>query len=125
MTGKHLSGTPFAIHNRQKALEGLSAELFPSEVSLPNAVLRGAGNLSDEELIERERVRATVTGFDVCGPETPPITEMTIAEQTWHCAAPLPSGAGANASGLIGFSGTRASCERNGTGELAIARMEF
>jgi hypothetical protein len=42
-------------HIRQKALEGLSAELFPSEVSLPNTVLKSAGNLSDEELIERAK----------------------------------------------------------------------
>jgi putative DNA primase/helicase len=55
VTGKHLSGTPLAILNRQKALEDLRAELFPSEVSLPNAVLESAGNLSDKELLERAK----------------------------------------------------------------------
>jgi putative DNA primase/helicase len=52
VTGKHPSGTPFAIHNRQEALEALDRELFSSEVSFPNEALVNARIMSDEELIE-------------------------------------------------------------------------
>jgi hypothetical protein len=55
VTGKHLSGTPFAIHNRQEALEALERELFSSEVSFPNEALVNARIMSDEELIERAK----------------------------------------------------------------------
>ena len=55
MTGKHLSNTPFAIHDRQQALEGVIAELFPPEVSLPSAALGNSGSVSDEDLIERAK----------------------------------------------------------------------
>ena len=33
VTGKHVSGTPFAIQKRQEALESLAAELFPESSS--------------------------------------------------------------------------------------------
>jgi primase-polymerase (primpol)-like protein len=55
MTGKHLSGTPFSIHNRQQELENLMAELFPAASSFPGAVPRNSGNLSDDDLIERAK----------------------------------------------------------------------
>jgi primase-polymerase (primpol)-like protein len=55
MTGKHLSGTPFVIHDRQQALEGVIAELFPSDVSLLSTVLGNARSISDEDLIERAK----------------------------------------------------------------------
>jgi putative DNA primase/helicase len=55
MTGKHLSGTPFAIHDRQQELEGLVAELFPGGSLLPSAAPGNPENLSDEDLIGRAK----------------------------------------------------------------------
>jgi primase-polymerase (primpol)-like protein len=52
VTGKHLSGTPFAIESRQEALERLAAELFPETSSLRNIVVADL-DLSDEQIIER------------------------------------------------------------------------
>ena len=55
MTGKHLSGTPVAIRDRQQELESLMAELFPVASPLSSAAPRDFGNLSDEDLIERAK----------------------------------------------------------------------
>ena len=55
MTGKHLSSTPFAIHDRQQALEDVITELFPSQASSPTAALGNSGSVSDEDLIERAK----------------------------------------------------------------------
>jgi primase-polymerase (primpol)-like protein len=55
MTGKHLSGTPVAIRDRQQELESLMAELFSAESSASSAAPRNSGNLSDEDLIERAK----------------------------------------------------------------------
>lgn len=52
VTGKHVSGTPLSIQNRQEALEGLEAELFPV-VSSPRTVVVTHVDLSDEQIIER------------------------------------------------------------------------
>jgi primase-polymerase (primpol)-like protein len=109
MTGKHLSGTPFAIHNRQHELESLMAELFPAESSLSSAVPRNSGNLSDEDLIERaRRMRAMVISSNVCGQAIHRITTTTTAAQTWHSADFLPFGVVAITNGLIGYSAVRA-----------------
>ena len=71
ITGKHLTGTPFAIEDRQTALEHLQAELFPAEVVIPKPQVTFASlpNASDEELIRRamnarngERFRRLWTG---------------------------------------------------------------
>jgi putative DNA primase/helicase len=55
MTGKHLSSTPFAIHDRQQALECIITELFPSQAPSPIAPLGNSGSVSDEDLIERAK----------------------------------------------------------------------
>jgi primase-polymerase (primpol)-like protein len=54
VTGKHVSGTPFAIQSRQEALERLAAELFPESSSLRKTVVAHI-DLSDEQLIERAK----------------------------------------------------------------------
>jgi primase-polymerase (primpol)-like protein len=53
ITGKHLSGTPLAIQDRQKVLEELTAKLFVAGAALPRATLTGAATLSDDDIIER------------------------------------------------------------------------
>lgn len=55
ITGKHLSGTPLTINNRQAVLEELGGELFPPDLPVPVAKLSTALSLSDEELIERAK----------------------------------------------------------------------
>jgi primase-polymerase (primpol)-like protein len=54
VTGKHVSGTPFAIQSRQEAVESLAAELFPVTPSSRNMIVADV-NLSDEQLIERAK----------------------------------------------------------------------
>lgn len=55
VTGKHLAGTPFAIEDRQTALEHLEAELFSAEVRItrPPVSFGSLPHSSDEELIRR------------------------------------------------------------------------
>jgi putative DNA primase/helicase len=55
ITGKHLSGTPLAIRDRQNELDELTAKVFYSEPVLPKAILTAAATLSDEDLIERAK----------------------------------------------------------------------
>jgi primase-polymerase (primpol)-like protein len=52
VTGKHVSGTPFAIQSRQEAMERLATELFPV-ASSPQTVVATNVDLSDEQIIER------------------------------------------------------------------------
>ena len=71
ITGKHLTGTPFAIQDRQTVLEHLQAELFSTEVATakPPATFSLLSDVSNEELIRRainarngERFRRLWTG---------------------------------------------------------------
>jgi primase-polymerase (primpol)-like protein len=55
VTGRHISGTPFAIERRQETLTRLHAELFPSAGSEGKAALTTPVKISDEELIERAK----------------------------------------------------------------------
>ena len=54
VTGKHVSGTPFAIQKRQEALESLAAELLP-ETSSSRKTFVASVDLSDGQLIERAK----------------------------------------------------------------------
>lgn len=54
ITGKHLTGTPLAIQDRQDVLENLEERLFTSDTS-PSTMLFTPLSLSDEELIERAK----------------------------------------------------------------------
>lgn len=55
ISGKHLTGTPFAIQERQAVLEQLQAELFSAEVPItkPQATFACLRDASDEQLIRR------------------------------------------------------------------------
>jgi putative DNA primase/helicase len=55
ITGKHLSGTPLSIQDRQNVLDELTAKLFSSELALPRATLTTATTLSDDDIIERAK----------------------------------------------------------------------
>jgi putative DNA primase/helicase len=55
ITGKHLTGTPLEIQNRQAVLEGLADELFTTESPVPSAKFSISLSLSDEEIIERAK----------------------------------------------------------------------
>ena len=53
ITGKHLSGTPLSIHNRQQILDDVSTEVFAPESKTASCCSSGVSVASDEELIER------------------------------------------------------------------------
>ena len=53
ITGKHLSGTPLAIQNRQDVLEAVNAELFAEERPVTTYRFNRVPDVSDEKLIER------------------------------------------------------------------------
>lgn len=55
ITGKHLSGTPLAIHDRQELVSELEKELFVPLVSSAQPNVANAFALSDEEIIERAK----------------------------------------------------------------------
>ena len=55
VTGRHLSGTPSAIHDRQELVTDLQRELFVQFMSSSRPKIPNAFSLSDEELIERAR----------------------------------------------------------------------
>jgi putative DNA primase/helicase len=57
LTGKHLTGTPTKIHERQEVLERLHRFVFPVRESAgpPNNHNPKAGNLRDDELLERAK----------------------------------------------------------------------
>ena len=55
ITGKHLSGTPLAIHDRQELVSELQKELFVPIISSAQPKVSNAFALSDEELIERAK----------------------------------------------------------------------
>jgi len=53
ITGKHLSGTPLVINERQYVLGQLEAQLFTPEPSTPLIKVAPASTVSDDELLER------------------------------------------------------------------------
>ena len=55
ITGKHLSGTPLAVHDRQELVNELQKELFVPLIPSVQPKTRKALGRSDEELIERAR----------------------------------------------------------------------
>ena len=55
ITGKHLSGTPLSIHNRQQTLDDVIAKVFAPESEMVPCCFSGVASISDEELIERAR----------------------------------------------------------------------
>ena len=55
ITGKHLSGTPMSIHNRQQILDSVAAEVFAPESKIVPCCSSGVADISDEELIERAK----------------------------------------------------------------------
>jgi putative DNA primase/helicase len=55
ITGKHLSGTPLSIQNRQQILDDVCAEVFAPESQTVPCYLSGVASALDEELIERAR----------------------------------------------------------------------
>lgn len=54
ITGKHVTGTPLAIRDRQDVLENLEKQLFTSDTPPPTMLFTPL-SLSDEELIERAK----------------------------------------------------------------------
>lgn len=55
VTGRHLSGTPLAIHDRQGLVTDLQRELFVPLISSARPKVTNAFALSDEEVIQRAK----------------------------------------------------------------------
>jgi hypothetical protein len=88
-------------------LEGLNAELFPSEVSLPRTVLGNAGSISDEDLIERAKHARNGDRFRRLWAGDASDYDNDHSRATWHFVAHSRSGAQAIANGLTGYSAVR------------------
>ena len=81
VTGLHLKGTPTEIHDRQKAIDALWAELFGDRSKArtrPNGKSNGHPELSDDELIDKARAARTAPSSKPCStPVIPAITAVT------------------------------------------------
>ena len=104
ITGRHLSGTPLYIHDRQELVTDLQRELFVPLMSSSGRRSRMRFRCRTKNLLSAQGKRATETAFDVCGRGTLPIMGTITAARTWPCAGRLSFGVAATRNELIACS---------------------
>ena len=93
MSGKHISGTPVQIEDRQSGVEQLNSELFPFVMTASiETILNVPLSLSDKELIDKHIAPKAEHASADYGPETRPIMTTIIAVLTLRFVACLRFG---------------------------------